>query len=663
MPRLLPDLDGPRPVESTGFYPVMAGRPSVLVLIIWVFAYLCAAAFGRWMMVVPEISITVWPPNGVILAALLIHPRQSWPWWIAVAVVGELTANALWFHNPILPALGYVVANGCEVLAGALLLSPFLKPPMRQFSTLKQVLAFLGLGVLVAPVVGATFISSIDALIGKGTFLLTWWLLWLGDATGILIATPLVISVVDIWRSRARPAPERMIEAVAIALLIAGLAVWHFSRGFPDAFLLFIPILWTALRFQLAGTSLALLMLASLIGYFAQHADLRAAAEGSAVYRHAMSQALIMVAASMGLIVAATIRQHRDAVGDLAAANASLEDRVAERARDIEAAEKRFKATFENAAVGIAMVGADEVLVRVNDGLARMLGYRADEMEGRPLDRFTHPDDVSKGHAAMARLRRGETDEYETEKRYLSKDGKTVWGHTSVSCVRHPDGTVAYGIKVVQDITDRKRSEEARQLLTREVSHRSKNMLATVQAIARQTAAKTPERFLENFSQRLQALAANQDLLVRSEWESVDLSSLVRSQLGHFAASLDHRIVLRGPAVSVSPSAAQAIGMAIHELSTNAAKYGALSDEAGRVEIGWSVEGDMFLMEWRETDGPAVTPPTSRGFGTTVLDAMARSALDGEVTIDYAETGLVWSLRCPFSALHKDALADLEPAG
>lgn len=635
-------------------------RPPILSLIACFVGYLFAAAFGRWMMVVPDISITVWPPNGVILGALLIHRRRCWPWWIAVAAAGELTANTLWFHNPILPALGYVTANICEVLAGALILWPSFSGRIQPFTTLRQVVAFLGLGVLLAPVVGATLISSIDAFIGKNAFEVIWPLLWLGDATGILIATPLAVLAATIRREGEKPSPSKLFEGGLIGLVLVGLVAWHLVSGLPNAFLLFIPILWAALRFQLAGTSLTVLLLAVTIGYFTQDTGLMAEDVGNSTFRHAILQALIMVGASMGLIVAATMREQKDVAAKMSEANAQLEQRVLNRTREIEEAENRFRATFENAAVGIAMVDTDGHLVRVNESMAQMLGYGAAEMEGQPLDRFTHSDDLQKGREAMDRLRSGAADTYDVEKRYIAKNGETVWGHTSVSCVRDRDGKIAYGIKVLQNITDRKRSEEVRQLLMREVNHRSKNMLATVQAIARQTAAKTPQSFMENFGRRLQALAANQDLLVKSGWESVDLNELVRSQLRHFEALVDKRIRISGPDVPLSPSAAQAIGMAVHELSTNAAKHGALSNDAGCVAIDWTITTDEFRMEWRESGGPLVEPPSANGFGTTVLDNMARSALSGEVEIDYPATGLVWRLSCAASSLRRKGAPNLE---
>jgi two-component sensor histidine kinase len=181
----------------------------------------------------------------------------------------------------------------------------------------------------------------------------------------------------------------------------------------------------------------------------------------------------------------------------------------------------------------------------------------------------------------------------------------------------------------------------------REVNHRSKNMLTLILTIARRTASATPEDFVARFEQRLLALAANMDLLVASGWQRLNLEELVRSQLSHFGGTLQERFLVHGPPVLVPAQAAQAIGMALHELATNAAKYGSLSTDTGQVEICWNIDGQDFCMTWRETGGPRVSAPTTRGFGSVLIDSVVKATLSGEVSVDFASTGLVWQLRCP----------------
>jgi two-component sensor histidine kinase len=147
--------------------------------------------------------------------------------------------------------------------------------------------------------------------------------------------------------------------------------------------------------------------------------------------------------------------------------------------------------------------------------------------------------------------------------------------------------------------------EENERLLMREVNHRAKNVLSVVDVIAHQTAAQNPEDFADRFSERIQALSANQDLLVRNEWRGVEIKDLVHAQLAHFADLIGSRILVEGPRLRLKAAGAQAVGLAFHELATNAGKYGALSKDTGRVDIRWGTDGDGFSISWTERKGPA----------------------------------------------------------
>ncbi|MGJ0511469.1 PAS domain-containing protein [Methylocystis sp.] len=203
-----------------------------------------------------------------------------------------------------------------------------------------------------------------------------------------------------------------------------------------------------------------------------------------------------------------------------------------------------------------------------------------------------------------------------------------------------------------RDVTERVRAEEQRALLMRELNHRSKNMLSIVLAIARATAGNPGRDFEQTFQERILSLAANQDLLVASDWQGVPLSDLVRSQLAHLEDLIDDRIGLKGPSLIISAPASQSFSMALHELATNAVKYGALSNSDGRVDIEWGVrehggEGRRFTMRWRETEGPTVVPPARQGFGSTVIRDMIRLNLRGDARLQYDSAGVVWDFDCP----------------
>jgi len=262
-----------------------------------------------------------------------------------------------------------------------------------------------------------------------------------------------------------------------------------------------------------------------------------------------------------------------------------------------------------------------------------------------------HPDDLEKVLAAIeASLDPVDPKRSATEFRIRRADGEIRWVETLGLAYFEGAGSqrraVSFG-GTVQDITERKEREEKEHLLMREINHRAKNMLSVVDAIAHQTATKSPEDFVERFSERIQALSANQDLLVRNEWNGVEIADLVRAQLAHFADLIGSRIAMHGPKLRLSPASAQAIGLALHELATNAGKYGSLSTDTGRVDVSWGTDGDTLTMSWTEHEGPPVSAPKRRGFGTIVMEAMAQRSVNGKVDLDYAPSGLTWRLTCP----------------
>jgi two-component sensor histidine kinase len=200
------------------------------------------------------------------------------------------------------------------------------------------------------------------------------------------------------------------------------------------------------------------------------------------------------------------------------------------------------------------------------------------------------------------------------------------------------------------DAEQKQRADQVR-LLLREVNHRSKNMLTVVQAIARHSIRSNPAGFITDFEKRLQALARSQDLIVLSEWKGVQMEDIVRAQLAHVGRDARQRIVVDGEPVMITPAAAQTFSMAVHELVTNAGKYGALYTSEGSVSVSWGFVHDetdrQFRFAWAEQGGPPVEQPHGRGFGTTVLETIAARALSASVVMDYRSEGFAWRLRCP----------------
>jgi len=262
-----------------------------------------------------------------------------------------------------------------------------------------------------------------------------------------------------------------------------------------------------------------------------------------------------------------------------------------------------------------------------------------------------HADDMERVTAAFeAAVDPADPKPLAIEYRVQRRDGEVRWVESHGLAYFEGAGREHRAVSIVgtvQDITERKEREEKEHLLMREVNHRAKNMLSVVDAIAHQTVTRSPEDFIERFSERIQALSANQDLLVRNEWNGVEIADLIRAQLAHFADLIGSRIAVQGPKLRLNPASAQAIGLALHELATNAGKYGSLSTNTGRVDVCWGSDGKSLTMSWTEREGPPVSAPKRRGFGTIVMEAMAERSVDGKVDLDYAPSGLTWRLTCP----------------
>ena len=207
------------------------------------------------------------------------------------------------------------------------------------------------------------------------------------------------------------------------------------------------------------------------------------------------------------------------------------------------------------------------------------------------------------------------------------------------------------------DVTDRKESEAHLRMLLRELTHRSKNLLAVIQAMARQTArhAGSVDWFLQQFGERLQALAASHDLLVRESWHGASLQELVRSQLAAYLDRAHDRIIFDGPDVALKPEAAQTLGLALHELAANAARYGALSTPEGRIVLTWQraagEKEEALAIDWREEGGPPVKMRRKKGFGSLVVERNLALSLGAEVTLDFSPEGLHCRIVIPASQM------------
>jgi PAS domain S-box-containing protein len=319
--------------------------------------------------------------------------------------------------------------------------------------------------------------------------------------------------------------------------------------------------------------------------------------------------------------------------------------------RALEASNARLQLALNATRLGWWQYDPRGRVILVDTRLKEIFDFTDDETSIDEFIKRVHPDDLERVWADReAALNPADPKPYAHEYRIRRRDGEVRWveahGLADFEGVGRERRAVNF-VGTVADVTGRKEREEREHLLMREVNHRAKNVLSVVDAIARQTTTKNPEDFVERFSERIQALSANQELLVRNEWRGVEIEDLVRAQLLHFVDLIGSRIVLDGPKLRLNAASAQAIGLAVHELATNAGKYGALSTDRGRVDVSWATEKGALAMSWTERDGPPVSAPERRGFGTIVMEAMAARSVNGKVQLDYARSGLIWRLTCP----------------
>ncbi|MFY9837949.1 MAG: PAS domain S-box protein [Xanthobacteraceae bacterium] len=281
-----------------------------------------------------------------------------------------------------------------------------------------------------------------------------------------------------------------------------------------------------------------------------------------------------------------------------------------------------------------------------NAGAERIFGYTASEAVGQSVEMLIPPDRLNEESEILNRIRRGDrVDNYETIRR--RKDGSLINISLTVSPIRNAEGRVVGASKIARDITERKRNEARITALAHEAEHRAKNVLAIVQATVHLTEAATVADFKKAIEGRLQALANVHTLFAESRWSGAELQDLITKELAPYRKGDDTRVAIEGAALVLEPSRAQTIAVIFHELATNAVKYGALSVCEGRVGVSWTVPGNgRFVLRWTETNGPAVTPPTRKGFGTRVMASMIRQAR-GEIRFDWHPTGLACEITLP----------------
>ena len=412
--------------------------------------------------------------------------------------------------------------------------------------------------------------------------------------------------------------------ATAVALVAAGAMIFDvMTPQVVSVTLFYVGVVLIGFWFPQSKAALALALLATpliIVGYW------MAIPEGRVVWEAWLNRSLSVCSVWLTAIFVWRIRV--------------LQQKLQQQSREIMWLASIVE--FNNDA--IISQDPDGIITSWNRGAERLHGYLAEEAIGKPVTLLILPERRDEARAILGRMQRGDRIElYETVRR--RKDGGLVDVSLTISPVIDVEGKVVGASTIARDITERKRSESQMSILAREAEHRAKNLLANVKAIVHLSQSDTAEDLRQGIEGRIGALAKVHSLFVQSRWAGAELGSLVKQELSPYAGM---RTQIDGPTITLKRGLAQAMGVALHELATNAAKYGALSVAEGQVRVEWSHEEDgQLLVRWTETGGPPVKPPTRRGFGTGVMESMIRDGMKGRVYLDWRAEGLACEIAVP----------------
>jgi len=339
--------------------------------------------------------------------------------------------------------------------------------------------------------------------------------------------------------------------------------------------------------------------------------------------------------------------------------NVQLERRVAERTAELEASNARLTQSEQGRSLALAAgqmgsweweVGA--AALKWDEGQYRIFGVEPSDFKATTenIRNLIHPDDWQALHQLVEGMSINARTQH-TEFRVLRPNGETRWCTGTAAASVDGEGRVVRISGVTIDVTDRKEAEEQQNLLAREVDHRARNALAVIQSIIRLTRAKTVDDYVAAIEGRIKALARAHTLLSDSRWHGADLATLVGEELAPYRSG--DKVKIDGPDISLQPSTAQGLALALHELATNAAKHGALSSINGRLNLTWRLQPDALLLSWAESGGPRITRPTARSFGLRVIRASIEQQLNGKAKFDWDPAGLQCSFWIPRRAMAK----------
>jgi PAS domain S-box-containing protein len=602
-------------------------------------AYFMAARLSLALLTKPDGVAVFWPAAGVAAGILIaLGPGARWP-VVAGAMAATIVANLLG-DRTIWSAVIFAICNAGEAVIVAGLIQRYFGSAFN-LDRLSHVLGFLG------AVVAGTAVSGIGGTLGYFLFhnsttpALTIWYHWFtSDALGIITVAPLLIGLDSSARD---PPPRREVVEGAAALatltLLSGVIIFlprePWATVVPIA-ALFPLLLWLAARCRPVFAAAAAFIVALTIVWTTTFGiGIFGDADFPIAERILSGQAGILAVSLCSFVLAALFAERRQHEAVLMESEARLQEALTAggvAAFDWEVSSDQSRRS-ENAALILGLdpkesFGGAQFLARVHpDERARLLALVRDLRPSRPV--------------------------YDATFRFIRPDGQQVWLEQTAKGEFDLTGRLTRMRGLTLDITERKHAEERQDLLIAELDHRVKNVLARVAVVAMQTreGSSTMDQFVKALEGRIQSMAAAHSLLSQSRWQGVGLNDLVRDQLAPYAMEANAKI--SGPNIMLSAAATQAAAMVLHELVTNAAKYGALSTPNGAVSVNWDKSSNErgstnVTIIWRELGGPPVTAPAQASFGATLIRDLIPYELGGKVDLVFGTDGLSCRIEIPF---------------
>jgi len=605
-------------------------------------AYFVAARLSLFLLTQPDGVAVFWPAAGVSSGLLIALGRDArWP--VAIGTMIATIAANLTSDRTVLASIAFACCNAGEALLIAWLIERF---GGRDFSLdrVRHVVWLLTAALIGTAASGMGGAVAYNLLHSPDVPALVTWQHWFSsDAIGVITVAPLIIGL--ILGLRAPPPRAEIFEGMAALVLVAAaiVAVIFFlpapwSEVIVPVEMLFPLLLWLAARCRTAFTSAAVFIISlTIVSAIILKAGIFGNVDLTIDERILGAQAAIWGVAIFAYILAALFAERR------------------RQAAAIQESENRMRAIVNTVVDAIITIDDQGTIENLNPAAAEVFGYPADEVIGRNV-KMLMPEPYRHEHDGYLKnyLTTGQAKLIGSGREVigLRKNGSSFPMELAVSEMSVGGRRMFTG--VVRDITERRRTEEHQKVLLAELDHQAKNILAEVAAVAKSTrqGSRSSEEFLQTLDGRIHSMAAAHGLLSENSWEGVDLAALVRNQLAPYATS--ENITIRGTDVVLSAAEIQATARVLHELVTNAAKYGALSKPSGRVTVNWDRRpngqaAENLVLVWREVGGPSASVNVVSGYGTTLIRNLVPHELGGKVDLVLAPDGVNCKIEFPLN--------------